>query len=170
METSSIEGGCAEPRGYEIRKGYPSKDVAQYIIRECASKGYNDSLTPMQVLKLVYLAHGWVLGVLGRPLINEQVEAWTYGPVVPSLYRTMRCNGSKPVDHIDNASDIQLEEKERELVSQVCEHYGPMTGIKLSQLTHQKKSPWDIVWSEYGRSAVIPNDIIEEHYHRLATS
>ena len=42
--------------------------------------------TPMHVIKLVYLAHGWMLGFTSRALINEAVEAWTYGPVVPSTY------------------------------------------------------------------------------------
>ena len=38
--------------------------------------------TPMGIVKLVYLAHGWQLGWDGEPLINEPVEAWTYGPVI----------------------------------------------------------------------------------------
>ena len=40
----------------------------------------------MKVQKLVYFAHGWHLGITKKPLINEQVEAWPYGAVIPSLY------------------------------------------------------------------------------------
>ena len=43
--------------------------------------------TVMHVLKLVYLAHGWMLGLHKRPLIKEQVEAWLYGPVILVLYQ-----------------------------------------------------------------------------------
>ena len=32
-------------------------------------------LTPMQVLKLVYISHGWMLGLHQRPLFEEDVEA-----------------------------------------------------------------------------------------------
>ena len=37
----------------------------------------------MHAIKLVYLCHGWMLGIYGRSLIGEPVEAWRYGPVVP---------------------------------------------------------------------------------------
>ena len=37
----------------------------------------------MQVLKLVYYCHAWMLGLYGRPLIRQPIEAWRYGPVVP---------------------------------------------------------------------------------------
>ena len=33
-------------------------------------------LTPMQVLKLVYISHGWMLGLLDQPLVAEAIEAW----------------------------------------------------------------------------------------------
>ncbi len=31
----------------------------------------------MQLIKLVYLCHGWTMGLYSRPLI-ENVEAWQY--------------------------------------------------------------------------------------------
>ena len=40
--------------------------------------------TPMHVLKLVYLCHGWVLGLTDQALIDEPVEAWQYVPPVLS--------------------------------------------------------------------------------------
>ncbi|WP_131993555.1 type II toxin-antitoxin system antitoxin SocA domain-containing protein [Dokdonella fugitiva] len=48
----------------------------------------------MQLLKLVYLCHAWTLGLLGRPLLREEVQAWRYGPVFPALY-TMRSRASE---------------------------------------------------------------------------
>ncbi|MCC7437458.1 MAG: DUF4065 domain-containing protein [Armatimonadetes bacterium] len=44
------------------------------------------ALTPMKLLKLVYIAHGWHLGIMGKPLISDEVQAWKYGPVIPKLY------------------------------------------------------------------------------------
>ena len=46
--------------------------------------------TPMHMIKLVYLSHGWMLGLRERSLINEAVEAWRYGPVVPSVYHRFK--------------------------------------------------------------------------------
>jgi len=39
--------------------------------------------TNLDVIKLVYLSHGWYLGIYGVPLIAEPIEAWPYGPVIP---------------------------------------------------------------------------------------
>ena len=51
--------------------------------------------TPMHVLKLTYLCHGWMLGIYDHALINEPVEAWQYGPVVPSLYHKYKKFGRR---------------------------------------------------------------------------
>ncbi len=54
-------------------------------------------LTPLQVLKLVYLAHGWCLGVHTQPLIDESVEAWRAGPVIRPLYNVIKQDGSSGI-------------------------------------------------------------------------
>lgn len=40
----------------------------------------------MQVIKMAHIAHGYSLAIHNEPLVDEAVEAWKYGPVVPSLY------------------------------------------------------------------------------------
>lgn len=151
-----------------IKKGHSPLAIAQHVIDHCARTGINNSLTPMQVLKLVYLAHGWMLGIHGRPLINQDVEAWTYGPVVPTLYHALKVFGSRVVDCVPGVRVEQLDGQEESIVGQVCKVYGERSGVELSTLTHQAHSPWDVTWRKYGKSAVIPNDVIEEHYRSLA--
>jgi len=51
------------------------------------SKAEAVPVSPMKVIKLVCLAHGWCLALAKRPLINERVKAWRFGPVVPSVER-----------------------------------------------------------------------------------
>ena len=36
------------------------------------------TLTPMQLLKLVYITHGWHMAVNTDPLFEEPVEAWKH--------------------------------------------------------------------------------------------
>jgi len=45
--------------------------VANYLIGKAHSEG--DRITVMKLLKLVYIAHGWSLGLTGKPLIGEEV-------------------------------------------------------------------------------------------------
>ncbi|MBB4272810.1 Panacea domain-containing protein [Rhizobium mongolense] len=145
---------------------HDSRVVANRFLELARNKG--DSLTPMQLLKLVYIAHGWMLGLYGRPLIRDKVEAWQYGPVIPKLYNHVRNFRSQPVVGPISAPNESLAPHEGSIVKQVYDIYGSMTGPALSRLTHASRTPWDLTFmpDEYGIE--ISNDIIEDHYRRLA--
>tara|TARA_R110002050_G_scaffold224978_1_gene360855 strand:+ start:68 stop:544 length:477 start_codon:yes stop_codon:yes gene_type:complete len=130
-----------------------------------------DTLTPMQLLKLVYIAHGWMLGLYGRPLINEEIQAWQYGPVIPRLYNAIRKYRSMPVDApIPDRTAASLADDEDSIIRQVYEIYGGLTGPALSRITHADGTPWALTYEPGAFGVVIPNDIIEDHYVRLANS
>jgi uncharacterized phage-associated protein len=126
------------------------------------------TLTPMQLLKLVYLAHGWMLGLQGRPLISDDVEAWQYGPVIPKLYNAIRHFKSDPVAGPLRGDSDALDETEADIVRQTFEIYGSKTGPALSRLTHMPGGPWGMVYERGKFGTDIPNDIIEDHYRQLA--
>lgn len=149
-----------------MQLGHDPKQVAEYLL--CKAKDAGKSLTPMQILKLVYIAHGWNLGLYGNPLINESVEAWQYGPVIPSLYHAYKRFGSSPIDDCPGAGPNEFGNDERRVMDQVWSGYGSRSGISLSTLTHQPGSPWFISYNEQGRGATISNDLIEDHYRRLS--
>ena len=128
-------------------------------------------LTPMQVLKLVYIAHGWNLGLNGRALIDQPVEAWQYGPVIRDLYNAMRGFGGGPVHGPlpagFGARAEDLTKRESDLVRQVYGLYGHMSGVALSRITHAKSTPWEQVYTPGSHGTVIPMDMITDHYQRL---
>lgn len=128
----------------------------------------NDTLTPMQLLKLVYIAHGWMLGLYGRPLIADEVQAWQYGPVIPKLYNRVRRFRSNPVEGPIPGADGELGADEDSIIGQVYRLYGGYSGPALSRLTHASGTPWHQTYipGEYGTP--ISNDLIEDHYARLA--
>ena len=123
-------------------------------------------LTPMQVLKLVYISHGWMLGLLDQPLVAEAIEAWRYGPVVRSIYRRYRKYRGSPIADQGAPHDGRLHPQQRDLIDQVLNGYGQYSGIELSRLTHQPDTPWAIAWQS-GMS-IIPNELIRDHYRRRA--
>lgn len=129
----------------------------------------HDTLTPMQVLKLVYIAHGWMLGLYGRPLIRDDVQAWQYGPVIPTLYNAMREYRGSPVTRDLRAiADDPLDRAEMDIVRQVYDLYGKKSGPALSRLTHAPGTPWALTYEVGEFGVVIPTDIIEDHYQQLA--
>jgi uncharacterized phage-associated protein len=158
---------------------YDARAVANHFLDLAERDGV--PLTPMQILKLVYIAHGWTLAITGRPLVEDEIEAWRFGPVIPSVYNAFRRFGSgqikeKAVDlNIDKLRFEEIEagfsQEEKEILDRVWKTYGRLTAYQLSGLTHRENTPWTKVWTQKGgsqHSDSIPNDLIQEHFIDLA--
>lgn len=145
-----------------------SKKVANRLLEIAAEAG--DTLTPMQLLKLVYICHGWMLGLYGVPLIRDQIQAWKYGPVIPKLYDAVRHFRSQPVvgPLPISGPDGDLIGIEDQVIRQSYDIYGKMSGPALSRLTHMPGTPWDQSFRPDEMAIEISNDLIEDHYQTLA--
>ncbi len=149
---------------------YDAATVANRFIELAKMQGRE--LTPMQLIKLSYIAHGFSLAIYKRPLLAESVEAWRYGPVVPSLYRRMKSYGSGPVRApVATAFSFHrgeaLELADQKLLDLVFQKYGNLNGIQLSHLTHRPGTPWAETYEpgEYGTD--IDDAVIRTHYATL---
>lgn len=150
---------------------HPSLQIANEIIRRGASQKPPRYYTPMQLLKLVYLCHGWMLGLYSRPLIQEPVQAWKYGPVIPELYQSLKVYRDAPVPcPLPVHQNVEpLDVYESTMVDQVMQMYGDRSGIALSQITHAPNTPWSMTFRGDTLGSVIPNDLIMNHYQQLYT-
>ena len=112
-------------------------------------------LTHMQLQKLVYLAHGWSLAVTGKELIEDDIEAWEFGPVIRKLYDALRRYGGEKVGRLIKWGDdtpfpsddgevarANLEDNEARVIDKVWDIYGRFHAFQLSALTHSRNSPW----------------------------
>lgn len=148
---------------------HDSRTVANRLLTLAEARG--DTLTPMQLLKLTYITHGWNLGLYGRPLIRDDVQAWRYGPVIPRLYNSVRDFRGNPVrGPIATPNDDRLTAADEDIIQQVYGIYGDRSGPALSRLTHARGTPWALTYVPDEFGIVIPNDLIEDHYKRLAAA
>ena len=141
---------------------YDPKAIANYFLKLAAE--HDQTLDPMKIQKLVYFANGWHLAVKGDPLINEQVEAWSYGPVIRSLYNALRTYGDRPVTApcvrrdsdfqvvgVHDLGDVPDQAKfTKALLDRIWAIYGGYSAIQLSNETHRPGSPWDTISKRYG--------------------
>lgn len=137
---------------------------------------------PMQLLglvKRVYIAHGFALALLGRGLLDprfDKVEAWRFGPVVPSVYHSFKWHKA---EDIKTLTEVQrqsggnewitptLEDEEAKMiVDMVWKRYFHYSGSDLVSLTHLKGTPWEVCYAE-GKNKEIPDYITEFYYKRL---
>lgn len=141
------------------------------VANSILQKGERDSvpLDPMKLQKLVYLAHGWHLLFLRNPLVAQDIEAWTYGPVIPKLYKEFKEFKASPITRtaILPPGTLTASEVEESLLESVWATYKDKNAIYLSMLTHEPGYAWDIARRVGGsRSPVIPNDLILDEFTR----
>ena len=136
-------------------------------------------LTPMKLQKLVYYAHGWHLALRQTPLLSESVEAWTYGPVVRSLYNEFRIYGANQIQSPSGSFGV-LESNDPLVVpysdidtwsflERIWEVYGKYSAIQLSNMSHADNSPWDVT-RKNSKSNVIDDSTIKNHFKRISSS
>lgn len=152
--------------------------IANYFIR--LAKGEDKVIRPLKLMKLVYIAHGYMLALLDRPTDGaklEKVEAWQYGPVFPSVYYSFNKYGRRPIteeakvinfDAVDSPGDIFTipiitEEIEQKICRLVWEKYGIYTDSTLVDTLHADGTPWRKVYVK-GLNRVIPDYITKSYY------
>ncbi len=144
---------------------HDARSVANEIIRRAQDEGI--PVTPMKVLKLTYFCQAWMLGLYGRPIFRQPIEAWMFGPVVADVYHSLQEYGGFPVDApIHNAHEQAYDRYEEDLIEQVWRKYKYLSGIELSALTHREGTPWFRV-RQRRAGAVIPSSLIRKHYESL---
>ena len=154
--------------------------VANYFI-ELAHKE-DKPITLLGLIKRVYKAHGFSLAIFNKPLLDprfDRVEAWRYGPVIPSVYHSFKQFKANPITDKTvvmtwdeekmepHFHTPRLEDKDaRKIVEMVWKRYAGMSDSSMVSLTHQKGSPWDMCYIQ-DRNEPIPDEITKWYYERL---
>lgn len=140
--------------------------VAGHIVAY-ASDLNKPNLTPLRLLKLTYLCHGWHLGYFGRAIFSDHVCAWKLGPIIPNLYQFLKSHRDRPIfpKHMPPIN-THVPDSSRELIRSVFDAFGDWCGIKLSKYTACFESPWDTARKINNTNVIISNDLIEHYYKR----
>ncbi|MGL4393320.1 MAG: Panacea domain-containing protein [Fusobacteriaceae bacterium] len=108
--------------------------VANYILDKY------ESVTTMKLQKLVYYCQAWSLVWDGKPLFEEEFQAWANGPVCPELYKSHRNRFEIEKGDIPK-TDRTFAKEEIETMDKVLKYYGDKAPHLLSNLTHEER-PW----------------------------
>ena len=110
-------------------------DVAKYVLEKLGT------MTTMKLQKLVYYCQAWSLGWDGKPLFEENFEAWANGPVCPELFHKHRGQFVVGEELFADLPDYEFSKDEKETLKAVLDYYGDKDPQWLSELTH-KEAPW----------------------------
>lgn len=155
--------------------------VANLILNRADAEGRDISI--LKLLKLVYIFFGWTSAFhTNRPdLFSDRIEAWKYGPVIPSLYYELRRFGRKPIKRdralvYDPSADAsprvalesEIDDKEvLKTLELLWNSYKDAPAEHIVALTHQEKTPWREVYDEKEYGTEIPKNLIRNYYKGL---
>jgi len=157
-------------------KPQDARAIANYILDEAPKYGITD-LSPLKLMKLIFLAHGWSFYLCGEnePLITEQPQAWQYGPVYRNVYDAVKKYGGSPIREriINRETDFpyeaDLSERQRKAINAVLKRYKDKSAFWLSNLTHLEGSPWFETWNKgSGNNNEIPATAMKNYYLEMA--
>jgi uncharacterized phage-associated protein len=151
---------------------YDARSISNYFLDRAEARGMK--LTTMTLLKVLYFAHAWHLAKENRPLVAQPFEAWEYGPVNRVVYDQFKGLGKNPIQKravsFEPASvsfeptAYSFDATTSKFLDDVFDYYSQFDAFQLSDLTHEKGSPWEVVWSTAEKRAVpgmfIPDELI----------
>lgn len=130
------------------------------------------SLTPVKLNHLVILADWWHLHRNGDFLINETAEAWSSGPMLPSIYHEYK--DQPPYSVIEHPSRRQPPlEEETDIIpflEQIWTLYGKYTAQQLSRINTAPTSPWCLTPGKHeaAEHLQITRKYVEAYFRSLA--
>ncbi len=164
-------------------KAHDPLAVANWFLAKAEADG--KPLDPMKLQKLIYFAHGWALALTDFPVLKERPQAWDWGPVFPAVYHEFKSFGRKPIrgraiifvpentsaDWLD-VTFAQIEPKIEDdpeaeaLLGRIWEVYGNLTGIQLSNMTHEPGGAWQRAYNlANGRRGVdISDELVKDEF------
>ncbi len=132
---------------------YSPAKIANSIIK--LAKSHCIELDPLKLQKIIYFAHCRSLVDRNEILINEPFHAFSFGPLITSIYHEYKKYGNNPVDHFTSELVLDGDEltwkiffvpdddKETHFIlAQTFDKYSNHSGSDLAKMTHIKNGPW----------------------------
>ncbi|HET9947165.1 MAG TPA: type II toxin-antitoxin system antitoxin SocA domain-containing protein [Patescibacteria group bacterium] len=118
---------------------YTALQIARYFIKKSESEPDRAKLTNLKLQKILYYAQGWYLANFKKPLFNDRIEAWKYGPAIRVVYQEFKNNGNAVIQ--ENIEDWEIKEIDKitkAFLDEVWNVYGKYSGSDLVSLTHSE--------------------------------
>jgi uncharacterized phage-associated protein len=143
---------------------YQAQTIAKWFIEWAQDQG--DPVSNMKLQKLLYYAQGQYLARHHEPLFTDPIEAWSHGPVVPSVYHEFKTLGADPIE-LPDSDPFQWSDVGRgdaDFLSTVWNTYGGYTAGRLRNMTHDEP-PWKEAFSR-GAAAIVPENM-EQYFGKI---
>lgn len=139
-------------------------------------------LTPLKLQKLLFFCHAALLQRTNTPLVRDEFEAWSYGPVIPNVYHAFKhlgsgiveeyCREFSPTTRTLSTPMAILSPSINEIIRCNFDIYAAVSGGQLSSLSHARGGPWEVALHAFtaGKNINrrIPNALIRQRYETVS--
>ena len=147
-------------------RGYHAVQVANRFL-DLADAADKPIISVIKLIKLVYIAHGYHLAIYDKPLISGKTEAWKYGPIVLDVYYAFENQIGLDMPLVKmKAKSPEMSEEAKGVIKKVWENYGKFSRQRLSDLTHEPRTPWHEAAAANGLYSKIDNSLIQNDARR----
>ncbi len=123
---------------------------------------HGELISNLKLQKLLYYVQGFNLAIMDKPLFDEDIEAWQYGPVVREAYFHFKSFGSDNIRLVGNFDLPQMTTEEQSLFDEVIAEYSKYSAVRLMEMTHEEL-PWQATFSN-NPQGIIDKKMIAKYF------
>lgn len=116
---------------------YDAIDVAKYVINHEIDMSRN--ISNLRLQKLLYFVQAKFLCEVGEPCFVDDIEAWQFGPVVPSVYYAFKSYAG--LDIFDRQFGGNISAKDSAIINNIIDYCASYPTFQLVEITHAQL-PW----------------------------
>ena len=154
-----------------------SESLASYIVY-LYEKEYHKTISPIKLQKALYFTFAYWPGFIGKSkkgqyveeqidlspyLFEEEFEAWTYGPVLPTIYNKYKDNKLEIIK--EHPKELSISDTLKETIDSILKDTFEISDFKLVALSHEDKV-WQMNYNEDDENHNIiikREDILDEY-------
>lgn len=128
-----------------------AKSVANYVIAYGMKIGH--PVNNLQLQKILYYIQVHFLKEKGIPFFKDEIEAWQFGPVIPTVYYQYAAWGPAPITMF-KTQKIDLEQEEKKDLEQIVKEKAVLSLLEIVADTHKKGKAWDLYYKVNKRNVI----------------
>ena len=138
---------------------YKAIDLANYIVDKCIKD--NTPITNLQLQRILYFVQKDFLK-RGSRAFSDYIEAWWFGPVVPTVYFCFCGFGAMPILFIPRDTVPNLS-TDKNIIDNIVENKRSLTPWEIAKETSKITGAWSKVYDNgKGSQHIIPVDLIKK--------
>ncbi|MGN0273000.1 MAG: Panacea domain-containing protein [Lachnospiraceae bacterium] len=137
---------------------YNASSVANYIIDKCSKM--EKPISNLQLQKVLYFTWIEYYKRTGKTLFLDDICAWQFGPVIPTVYYEYCSYGGRPINVMCQSELLPQDEK---ILDGIIDKYVDIPVNVLVNMTHEKGTAWEKIYQDgIGNRRVIPFELIKQ--------